>query len=116
MINFLNMGRLRRREMRRAYPLPCFRRNAPKQYESCCTQGRDAFGLPLWSEPLVSHYFVPRGLHGGHGAAQGLPALQLDAMALAIVEAERLHMLEPVKGPDEARGGVLPAGEKHERA
>ena len=35
-------------------------------------------------------------------------------MALAIVEAHRLHALETRQGPGEAHGRILPAGEEHE--
>jgi len=48
---------------------------------------------------------------GEHGAA----ALQLDAVALAIIEAHGLHVLEARQRPGETGRGILAAGKQYQR-
>jgi hypothetical protein len=56
----------------------------------------------------------------GEGFAQPLqhrpPAIELDAMALAVVEADRFDMLVALQRPGQTGGRVLAAGEQHQRA
>ena len=72
--------------------------------------------FPALMIPMTAAVWLMDGSsHGGKGAAQGLPTIQLHPMALPIVEAQRLHMVEPVERPGEAGGGILPTGEQNER-
>jgi hypothetical protein len=49
-------------------------------------------------------------------APHALPTLKLDAVALTVVEADRLDPVIAVKRPSETDGRVLPAGKEHQRA
>ncbi len=49
---------------------------------------------------------------GVHAGAHGLTRLHLDQMALAIVEADRLHPLEPLQRPGQTGRAVLSAREQ----
>ena len=42
------------------------------------------------------------------------PLIELDAMALSVVEGDGLDVLEAVERPGEAGGGILAAGEQHQ--
>ena len=47
--------------------------------------------------------------------AQARPHVELDRMALAVVEADGLHAREAFQRPGQADGGILPAGKQDER-
>ena len=46
---------------------------------------------------------------------QPVAAVELDGVALAVVEAQRLHARKAVQRPGEAGGGILAAGKQHQR-
>ncbi len=64
-----------------------------------------------WSSPRRAAHV--RKL-GGQRVAHHLAAVQLDAVALAVVEADGLHLGVAVQRPGQAGGGVLAAGEQHQ--
>ena len=45
---------------------------------------------------------------------QAVAAVELDGVALAVVEAQRLHAREAAERPGEAGGGILAAGKQHQ--
>ncbi|MNI45487.1 hypothetical protein D3C73_999130 [compost metagenome] len=48
-----------------------------------------------------------------HFLAHRLARPHLDRMTLAVVEADRLHPIEPLQRPGQAGGAVLPAGKEN---
>ena len=54
--------------------------------------------------------------HAQQALAQTRAAVELHAVALAVVKAQRLHMGVVRQGPGQARGGILPSGKEDQRA
>ena len=54
------------------------------------------------------------GLIAASARAERARCIEFDAMALAIVEADRLDVLETLQRPGQAGGGILPAGKQHQ--
>src|SRR5581483_9810705 len=44
------------------------------------------------------------------------PHVELDAVALAVIEADRFHARETIERPGETNGGILPAGKQNKRS
>src|SRR5262249_28173119 len=65
---------------------------------------------------IFAEALAPRGERARNRGAKAFAALQLDAMTLAVIEAERLDGLLALERPCEARGRVLAAGKQDERA
>src|SRR5690606_6427678 len=59
--------------------------------------------------------FRPAGPQRRHAAAQGGAAVQLGPMALAIVEAQGLHVAVLGQRPGQAGGGILAARKQDQR-
>jgi hypothetical protein len=65
---------------------------------------------------IVAEALAPLGKAVRNGGAKTLTALQFDAMALAVIETERLDGIVTIECPREACGRVLAAGKQHECA
>ena len=63
---------------------------------------------------VVAEPRFPAGVERGHAVADARAQIELDRVALAVIEADRLDPGEALKRPGEADGGVLPAGEQDE--
>src|SRR3954464_6795722 len=63
---------------------------------------------------VFAELLLPVGeLHSNTG--KNFPAnLELDAVALAVIEADGLHQGVALERPGEARGGILPAGKENQ--
>ena len=64
---------------------------------------------------VFAEFFSPRGKTIAQLGEDHRAALELDRVALAVVEAHRLDAREIRERPGEAGGRILPAGKKHER-
>ena len=58
--------------------------------------------------------FGPFGLQPGQSVAQNSALVEFDAVALAVIEAERLDALVTLQSPGQACGGILPAGKQNQ--
>src|SRR6266508_1394673 len=58
----------------------------------------------------------PRRLQRGDARTHTASCIELGAMALAVIEADRFDPREPFERPGEAHRRILPAGEQHERS
>lgn len=58
----------------------------------------------------------PIGAQALDALEQPVAAIELDGVALAVREAKRLHAREAAQRPGEAGGGILAAGEQHQRS
>lgn len=56
----------------------------------------------------------PIGTQALDAVEQARAAVELDGVALAVVEAQRLHARKAVQRPGKAGGGILTAGEQHQ--
>ena len=63
----------------------------------------------------VAELFCPIRAQRFHAVEQAVPALQLDGVALPVVEAEHFDAFEALQRPGEAGGGILSAGKQHQR-
>ncbi len=63
---------------------------------------------------ILAEALPPGGVDGREAGAQALPAIELDPVALAVIEAQRLDAGVTVERPGEAGGRILPAGEQDE--
>ena len=65
-------------------------------------------------EVVIAQVTGPR--HGQQALAQARTAVELHAVALAVVKAQRLHMGVARQGPGQARGGILSSRKEDQRA
>ena len=63
---------------------------------------------------VVAQARAPAGVERGKRLAHAGAAIELDAVALAVVEADGLDVRVPRERPREAGGGILAAGKQHQ--
>ena len=67
------------------------------------------------NDVVVAEPLRPLRANACDALAHARTHLELDAVALAVVEADGLDTGEALERPGEADGGILPAGKQHER-
>ena len=63
----------------------------------------------------LAELFCPIRAQRSHAVEQAVPALQLDGVALPVIESEHFDALKALQRPGEAGGGILSAGKQHQR-
>ena len=66
----------------------------------------------VWLSPSFAAQSARKRLHAGQ---QIVAAFELDGVTLAVVEAEHFDARKALQRPGQAGGGILPAGEQHQR-